>query len=269
MYLDRIVETKKKEVDALRRDVGLPRLEREAAAAPEPRGFVAALRNRHRDNVGLIAEVKKASPSKGLIRPDFDPAAIASAYERAGADCLSVLTDRDYFQGGNEVLGRVRDTVGLPILRKDFIIDELQVYEARAIGADAVLLIAAILPQDRLAALLAEARGLGMDVLVEVHDAEELERVLALDADLIGVNNRNLRTFVTDLAVTDRLLGRIPAGVCKVSESGLSAPDDIRRVTTSGADAVLIGEHFMRQRDVEEAVAALLGPLPAEGARLN
>lgn len=269
MYLDRIVETKKQEVAALKRDVGHQRLEREAAAASAPIGFVQALRNRRRNNVGLIAEVKKASPSKGLIRPDFDPVAIARSYEQAGADCLSVLTDRDYFQGGNDVLKLVRETVRLPILRKDFVIDELQLYEARAIGADAVLLIAAILPQDRLRALHAEARGLGMDVLVEVHDAAELERVLELDADLIGVNNRNLHTFVTDLAVTEQLLDRIPAGVIRVSESGLAAAADIHRVVAAGADAVLIGEHFMRQQSIEDAVADMLGPLPEERIQAN
>lgn len=263
MYLDRIVATKKKEVELLKREVGLARLEKEAAAAPPPRKFADALRNRKRTSVGLIAEVKKASPSKGLIRPDFHPAEIARAYDRAGADCLSVLTDREYFQGGNEVLRAVRQTVDLPILRKDFVIDESQVYEARAIGADAVLLIAAILSPDRLAALHAEAAALGMDVLVEVHDPAELEAVLELDATLIGVNNRNLHTFVTDLAVTEALLGRIPDHVVKVSESGISVPEDIARVTKAGADAVLIGEHFMRQASIEGAVNGLLGPLAA------
>jgi indole-3-glycerol phosphate synthase len=267
MYLDRIVATKKQEVEALRQEKGLAILEKEAAEAPAPRGFAEALRNRRRASVGWIAEVKKASPSKGIIRPDFDPRAIALSYERAGADCLSVLTDRDYFQGGNDVLKLVRETVPMPVLRKDFLIDELQVYEARAIGADAVLLIAAILPRKRLHALHAEAKALGMDVLVEVHDQAELETVLELGADMIGINNRNLRTFVTDLAVTEALIGRIPDRVLKVSESGIGAPDDIARVKAAGADAVLIGEHFMRQASIERAADDLLGPLPVAGER--
>jgi len=264
MYLDRIVATKRNEVEALRR-AGTARLEKEAAKAPAPRGFLAALRARRREPVGLIAEVKKASPSKGIIRPDFDPRAIARAYERAGADCLSVLTDRAHFQGGADVLKRVRETAALPILRKDFIIDEAQVYEARAIGADAVLLIAAILPPARLAALQAEARALGMDVLVEVHDEAELEAALEADADMIGINNRDLRTFATDLAVTEKLIGRIPDTVLKVSESGIASPDDIARVAAAGADAVLVGEHFMRQASIEQAVDRLFGPPPVKG----
>jgi len=267
MYLDRIVETKRREVEELRRETGLARLERAAAAAPPPRGFLAALKNRRRESVGLIAEVKKASPSKGLIRPDFDPRAIARSYERAGADCLSVLTDRGWFQGGNDVLETVWQAASLPILRKDFIIDESQIYEARAIGADAVLLIAAILPAGRLIALHAEARALGMDVLVEVHDEAELETALACGADMIGINNRDLRTFVTDLAVTEALVGRLPDRVLKVSESGIASSADVARVAAAGADAVLVGEHFMRQASIEEAVERLLGPLPAKGER--
>lgn len=265
MYLDRIVATKKEEVQALREKTGQRQLERAAAEKPATLGFERALRNRNRSQMGLIAEVKKASPSKGLIRSDFQPVEIAREYEQAGADCLSVLTDQAYFQGSNEYLQQVRAAVGLPILRKDFTIDELQIYEARAIGADAVLLIAAILTNEQLKAFLNEARALGLDALVEVHDREELERVLELDATLIGINNRNLRTFVTDLAVTEQLIRDIPDHVLKVSESGITAPEEIGYLANSGADAVLVGEHFMRQLSVKQAVIDLLGAY--EGAK--
>lgn len=267
MYLDRIVATKAKEVERLRETAGLRSLEKAAAAAPAALGFEQALRGRKRPSMGLIAEVKKASPSKGLIRPDFHPAQIAEAYERAGADCLSVLTDEHYFQGSIDYLRQVRQTVRIPILRKDFTIDELQIYEARAIGADAILLIAAILSAEQMKRFLREARGLGLDVLVEVHDREELERVLELDAALIGINNRNLKTFVTDLRTTEELVGIIPKSAVKVSESGISQPEEIGYLSSAGADAVLVGEHFMRQPSVEQAVRDLLGEWSGEGAK--
>lgn len=260
MYLERIVATKRQEVAALREQGAAREFERRIAALPPTRGFEDALRKRKRPHMGLIAEIKKASPSKGLIREDFQPVELARAYERAGADCLSVLTDRDYFQGSNEFLQQVREAVPLPLLRKDFTIDELQIYEARAIGADAVLLIAAILTADQLKRFIREARGLGLDALIEVHDEAELETALELDAAMVGINNRNLHTFVTDLAVTERLISRIPAGTLKVSESGIASRDDIAFLASVHADAVLIGESFMRRPSVEEAVLDLMGP---------
>jgi indole-3-glycerol phosphate synthase len=265
MYLDRIVETKKREVAALYEQTGIRQLEAIIAELPPTLGFEQALRQRHRSQMGLIAEVKKASPSKGLIREDFHPVHIAEAYERAGADCLSVLTDTDYFQGSNAYLEQVRASVRLPILRKDFTIDELQIYEARAIGADAVLLIAAILTKTQMRDFLSVARNLGMAALVEVHDSEELERVLELDATLIGVNNRNLKTFEVDLQTTERLLGMIPSNIVKISESGISKAEEIGYLASVGADGVLVGEQFMRQPSIEEAVNVLLGPYPAGG----
>lgn len=259
MYLERIVATKRREVEALRESGASREFERRIAQLAPARGFEAALQKRKRPLMGLIAEVKKASPSKGLIRADFDPVPLAQEYERAGADCISVLTDRDYFQGSNEFLRQIREAVSLPLLRKDFTIDELQIYEARAIGADAVLLIAAILTADQMKRFLREARGLGLDVLVEVHDEAELETALELEATMIGINNRNLHTFVTDLAVSERLLERLPEGILKVSESGIAKPEDIRFLSSAGADAVLIGEYFMRRPSVAEAVSELMG----------
>lgn len=270
MFLERIVATKRQEVERLTRTLDIGEAKRRIDSMPACRGFEAALKQGKRKRpVGLIAEVKKASPSKGLIRPDFEPVNLAKAYEAAGTDCLSVLTDTDYFQGSNEYLTRVRAEVNVPILRKDFIIDELQIYEARLIGADAVLLIAAILTKEQLSAYHDLARSLGMDVLVEVHDREELETVLAIGkATLIGVNNRNLHTFETDLNVTKELISLFPAGVTAVSESAIGTPDDIAFVRQAGAQAVLVGEHFMRHENVGEAVNALLGPAAEkEGAK--
>jgi len=270
MFLDRIVATKRQEVERLAQTMDLAEAERAIAAMPACRGFEAALKAGARKRpVGLIAEVKKASPSKGLIRPDFEPAALAQAYEHAGADCISVLTDKEYFQGDNDYLTRVREAVSLPLLRKDFIIDAKQIYEARLIGADAVLLIAAILTKEQLSSYHDLARSLGMDALVEVHNREELETVLDIGkATLIGVNNRNLHTFETDLNVTKELISLLPAGVTAVSESAIGTPEDIAFVRKAGAQAVLVGEHFMRQSDIGVAVNALLGPAAArEGAQ--
>lgn len=265
MFLDRIVATKRREVEALRGAMNLADAERTIASTPPCRGFEQALRHRHRP-VGLIAEVKKASPSKGLIRPDFDPAALARSYEAAAADCISVLTDREYFQGSNDYLSQVRDAVKVPLLRKDFTIDESQIYEARLIGADAVLLIAAILTAGQLASFHALAKDLGLDVLVEVHDRPELETVLDIGgATLIGVNNRNLHTFETDLRVTEELIGLMPDGVVAISESAIASPADIDFVRSAGAQAVLVGEHFMRQPDPGAAVVRLLGPAAPGG----
>ncbi|CAM3775546.1 indole-3-glycerol phosphate synthase TrpC [Cohnella lubricantis] len=270
MFLERIVAVKRQEVERLAEQLNVAEAEREIIGLPACRGFEAALKEGARKRpVGLIAEVKKASPSKGLIRPDFEPSALAEAYEAAGADCISVLTDKDFFQGDNGYLTRVRESVKLPLLRKDFIIDEKQIYEARLIGADAVLLIAAILTKEQLSSYHDLAHSLGMDALVEVHNREELETVLAIGkATLIGVNNRNLHTFETDLNVTKELISLLPAGVTAVSESAIGTPEDIAFVRKAGAQAVLVGEHFMRQRDIGAAVNALLGPaLAKEGAK--
>ncbi|RJX38448.1 indole-3-glycerol phosphate synthase TrpC [Paenibacillus pinisoli] len=261
MFLDKIVATKGAEVEALSATFHLSEYEGIIDELPACRGFEAALQqNRRNRGMALIAEVKKASPSKGLIRADFEPASLARAYEAAGADCISVLTDRDYFQGSNDYLKLVKKSVNLPLLRKDFIIDYRQIYEARVIGADAVLLIAAILTKAQLAEFHDLAKSLGMDVLVEVHDAVELETVLELDkATLIGINNRDLRSFVTDLATTEKLIGMMPQDVTIISESGIASCKDMDYLESVGAHGVLIGEHFMRQGDVSEAVRSLMG----------
>ncbi|RJE90050.1 indole-3-glycerol phosphate synthase TrpC [Paenibacillus sp. 1011MAR3C5] len=263
MFLDKIVATKQAEVEALSASFHLSEYEGIIDAMPACRGFESALlSNRRKRGMGLITEVKKASPSKGLIREDFEPAALARAYESAGADCISVLTDRDYFQGSNDYLKLVKQSVDIPLLRKDFIIDFRQIYEARIIGADAVLLIAAILTKGQLEEFHDLAKSLGMDVLVEVHDAAELETVLELDkATLIGINNRDLRSFVTDLATTEKLIGMIPQNVTIISESGIASRRDMDYLQSVGAHGVLIGEHFMRQPDVSNAVRALMGEI--------
>ncbi|MGN7455788.1 indole-3-glycerol phosphate synthase TrpC [Paenibacillus pasadenensis] len=262
MFLDRIVHTKKSEVEALASRFSLSAYEKEISGMEPCRGFIGAVTARRRRDVGLIAEVKKASPSKGLIRADFNPVELAKTYEQAGADCISVLTDRDYFQGASEYLASIRAAVSLPLLRKDFLIDYRQVYEARVIGADAVLLIAAILDRPRLKELHEIAESLGMDVLVEVHDERELDGVLdAGIAKLVGINNRNLHTFETSLETTERLMRMVPAGLPVISESSISAPEDVAYVRSAGAAGVLVGEHFMRQPDPAEAVERLLGPV--------
>jgi indole-3-glycerol phosphate synthase len=261
MFLDKIVATKRAEVEALAAHFQLAEIEKQIVKLEACRGFERALtasgRNR---SMGLIAEVKKASPSKGLIRADFEPTALAAAYETAGADCISVLTDRDYFQGSNAFLSRVRETVKVPLLRKDFTIDYRQVYEARLIGADAILLIAAILTPAQLGELHDLARSLGLDVLVEVHNQEELEGVLELNkATLIGINNRDLKSFVTDLKTTEALIGLMPKDVTVISESGIAGKPDMDYLQAVGAHGVLIGEHFMRHDDVGGAVNDLMG----------
>jgi indole-3-glycerol phosphate synthase len=262
--LEKIVWEKDREVASARERVPLEQLKTQVAELPAPRDFLAALRSACR-KPAVIAEVKKASPSKGVIREDFDPVAIAQGYAAGGASCLSVLTDKPFFQGGFEVLVQVRQVVDLPLLCKDFILSPYQLYQARAAGADAALLIAAILTDVDMAYLLKVARSLGLAVLVEVHDAAELERVLALDGvQLIGINNRNLATFDTDLATTEQLTERFGAqirakGALLVSESGLFSRDDLDRVQSAGADAVLVGESLMRQPDVTAALEALIG----------
>ncbi|WP_413203485.1 indole-3-glycerol phosphate synthase TrpC [Rhodospirillum sp. A1_3_36] len=232
-----------------------------AKTAEPPRGFAKALSTTvAAGRYGLIAEIKKASPSAGVIRPNFDPATLAQAYAAAGASCLSVLTDGPYFQGHADFLAQARAAVSLPILRKDFMIDPWQITEARAMGADCILLILACLEDSLAAEMEAKAIELGMDVLAEVHDETELERALAcLKTPLIGVNNRNLKTLVTDISTTERLAGRLPKGRVLVSESGLRTRNDLNRMARVGAQRFLIGEHLMRQPDVGMATRALIG----------
>jgi indole-3-glycerol phosphate synthase len=235
-------------------------VESEARSHPPPRRFAAHLSDAAGCGYGLLAEVKRASPSRGLIRADFDPVNIARAYRAGGATCLSVLTDRPYFQGDDVFLTEVRNAVDLPVLRKDFILDPYQVAEARAIGADCILLIMAALDDVQAAELTDEARGFGMDVLVEVHDAAELDRALALNTSLVGINNRNLKTLEVDLATTELLAPRIPADRLVVSESGLSTPEQLARMAACGVRCYLIGEALMSQPDIEAATRALLTP---------
>ncbi len=262
--LEKIVWEKDREVASARDRVSLEQLKKQVAELPATRDFLAALKAACR-KPAVIAEVKKASPSKGVIREDFEPVAIAQSYAAGGASCLSVLTDKQFFQGGFEVLVQVRQVVDLPLLCKDFILSPYQLYQARAAGADAALLIAAILTDADMAYLLKVARALGLTVLVEVHDAEELERVLALDGvQLIGINNRDLATFHTDLATTEALTERFgeqirAKGCLLVSESGLFTRHDLDRVQSAGADAVLVGESLMRQADVTAALETLIG----------
>ena len=227
---------------------------------PPTRGFAEALRRRvAAGQAAVIAEVKKASPSKGVIRPDFDPAAIAAGYERGGAACLSVLTDADFFQGSDDYLRQARAACGLPVLRKDFTVDPYQVWEARWIGADAILLIVAALDDEALARLSHLAMELGMDVLVEVHDLDELERALPLGVPLVGVNNRNLRTFEVSLQTTLDLLPALPSDRLPVTESGIATPEDVARMRGHGVHAFLVGETFMRAPDPGAELARLFG----------
>jgi indole-3-glycerol phosphate synthase len=257
--LDRILATKRAEVAAL-----APRREELRARAgdmPAARGFADALRRP--DEVRVLAEIKRRSPSAGPIRPGADPAQVARAYRDGGAAALSVLTDREYFDGSLEALQRVREAVELPLLRKDFIVDAVQVWEARAAGADAVLLIVRALEQPVLAELQGLASEVGLDTLLEVHDGEELERALAVGGRLIGVNNRDLRTFRTDVRLSLRLASGVPREVTLVAESGIRTGEDVERLGAGGVDAVLVGESLMRQDDLRSAVAALAGRFKA------
>ena len=257
--LQRILSTKHEEVAAARRVRPAAELRREAEhRRGERRDFVHALRARiAAGGAGVIAEVKKASPSKGVLRADFDPAAIGASYARHGAACLSVLTDVPYFQGAPEYLVAARAASGLPALRKDFVVDDYQVLEAGAWGADAVLLIVAALDDAQLADYEAAAQALGLAVLVEVHDAAELERALRLVTPLVGINNRNLRSFEVTLATTLDLLPRIPSGRIVVTESGILAPEDVARMRGAGVSAFLVGEAFMRAPDPGAELARL------------
>jgi indole-3-glycerol phosphate synthase len=256
--LARILATKAKEVAVARAARPDARVRAAAEAMPPPRDFVRALRSKIAvGRPAVIAEIKKASPSKGVLRPIFDPPAIARRYEAGGAACLSVLTDRDYFQGAPEFLTAARTACSLPALRKDFTVDEYQVVEARALGADCILLIVAALDDARLAALESCAQDLGMAVLVEVHDAIELERALKLRTPLVGINNRNLKTFAVTLQTTLDLLPRMPREKLVITESGIQSPADVARLRAQGVHAFLVGEAFMRAADPGAALAAL------------
>jgi len=248
--LKKILARKVEEISEACEKTGLRELSELAAAASEPRGFIDALHTRIADgNAAIIAEIKKASPSKGVIREDFDPAAIAQSYSDGGAACLSVLTDKDFFQGAPEYLKSARHACTLPVIRKDFIVDEYQVYEARAMDADCILLIVAALGDAQMAELNGLAGHLGMDVLIEAHDAEELSRALALSPSLVGINNRDLRTFDVSLDTTLDLLDQIPDDCLVVTESGILAREDVMLMRQNNVNAFLVGEAFMRADD--------------------
>jgi indole-3-glycerol phosphate synthase len=256
--LAEICATKRDQVAARKRERTLGSLDAASAMRSNPRGFRAALEAKAEGGFALIAEIKKASPSKGLIRADFHPADHARAYAAGGAACLSVLTDAPYFQGHEDYLVEARAACSLPVLRKDFMVDPWQVAEARSIGADAILIIVAALDDGAMAEIEAAAIDRGMDVLVEVHDEGEMERAARLRSRLIGVNNRDLKRFVTDIAVTERLAPLAPEGTLLVSESGIGSHSDLVRLVPCGARAFLVGESLMRQHDIEAATRALL-----------
>jgi len=260
--LRRILATKRAELEAARAAVPMAELERRARAAPAPRDFAAALRAKiAAGKPAVIAEIKRASPSKGLLREPYDPAAIARSYAVAGAACLSVLTDREYFQGAPEHLMEARAACALPALRKDFVVEPYQVYEARALNADCILLIAAALSAGDMRGLERLAHGLGMAVLVEVHDAAELESALTLRTPLIGINNRDLRSFETRLDTTLDLLPRVPSDRLVITESGILTAPDADRMRGGGVSAFLVGEAFMRAADPGKALISLFGPV--------
>lgn len=256
--LKRILDTKREELVIARKAVPEPLARGRALAMPKSRDFVGAMRAKiAAGQAAVIAEIKKASPSKGVLREDFRPAEIAAAYQAGGAACLSVLTDRQYFQGGPEYLQAARNACALPVLRKDFLIDPYQVYEARAMGADAILLIVGALSLVQMKEMEALARELGMAVLVESHDGSELEQALQLKTPLIGINNRNLRTFELSLDTTLDLLKEIPDTRMVVTESGITGPEDVTRMRAHGVNAFLVGEAFMRAKDPGESLRLL------------
>jgi indole-3-glycerol phosphate synthase len=257
MILDEIIANKKKELAETKRRSPFSDIRSKAVDAGPTRGFGKALSST--GDIRLIAEVKKASPSKGVIREDFDPVAIARLYEESGASCLSVLTEKKYFQGELEYLDRIRKAVSLPLLRKDFIVDEYQIHEARAAGADAILLIAACMEQQQIEDYLGMAQGLGLEVLVESHTYKELDTSLRAGAALVGINNRNLSTFTVSLQTTRDLIKDIPDNCTVVSESGISTRDDVVMLHQAGVDAILVGESLMREKDIGRKVKELLG----------
>jgi len=259
--LTRICDDKLRHIETCKAQNTITSLGQSAERASAPRGFIRALRARvDSGQYGLIAEIKKASPSKGLIRADFNPASLAKAYQTGGATCLSVLTDAPYFQGDDRYLAEARNSVELPVLRKDFMLDPYQIVEARSLGADCILLIMAALSDEQATTLEQTAMKWGMDVLIEVHNAEELERALKLSSPLIGVNNRNLKTLEVDIAMTEALANDVPDDRILVSESGLYAPADLARMSRAGANCFLVGESLMRQDDVALAVKNLMAP---------
>lgn len=257
--LDRILETKRAEVAAKKATTSLASLEAMISRRDTPRGFRKALDKKARSGPALIAEVKKASPSKGVIREDFDPSAHALAYLKGGAACLSVLTDEEYFQGDDAYLALIHDTVPLPLLRKDFMIDPWQAHESRALGADAILIIVAALDDTRMAEIEAAAVDCGLDVLVEVHDEKELDRALKLKSRLIGVNNRDLRDFTVSFDRTYELVSKAPKDCTFVAESGLSSRADLDAMRAHGVNCFLVGESLMRAENIASATRELLG----------
>ena len=261
--LQRILARKRTEIEELKASSTLSSLEATASGQSSPRGFADVLQDRlAQGEAAVIAEIKKASPSKGVIRPDFDPTAIATGYARHGATCLSVLTDVDFFQGSNDDLTSARQASGLPVLRKDFLIDPWQVVESRAIGADCILLIVAGLDAAQMTELASSATDYGLDILVEVHDEDELEQALEIGPRLVGVNNRDLHTFETTLATTLDLLDRIPSDVLVVTESGIRTRSDVQQMRRAGVNAFLVGEAFMRATEPGEKLAELFTTLP-------
>jgi indole-3-glycerol phosphate synthase len=262
--LDRIAAYKREEIATAKRARPSAVVEAATRAAPAPRGFLHALRAaQNAGRIGLIAEVKRASPSKGLIRADFDPAALAHAYTQGGATCLSVLTDGPSFQGSLAHLTAAREAALLPLLRKDFMLDPYQVTEARAAGADCILIIVAMVTPAEANALIASAKSFGMDWLIEVHDERELDAALELDSPMIGINNRDLNTFKTDLGTTLRLAPVVPRNRLLVSESGIAMHADVAQLAAAGIAAILVGESLMREADVAAATRALIAPVPA------
>jgi indole-3-glycerol phosphate synthase len=256
--LKKILARKHEEIAERSAQVSIPQLIEKARTASAPRGFAAAIAAKiAAGQSGVIAEIKKASPSKGVIREDFDPAAIAQSYEKGGACCLSVLTDMDFFQGADEYLKMARSASTLPVIRKDFIIDEYQIYEARAMGADCILLIVSALSEEQLNQLHKVARSLGMDVLIEVHDKAELDIALKLDNPMVGINNRNLHSFEVSLENTYQLLSKIPDDKIVITESGIHSPADVAAMRQHNVNAFLVGEAFMRSEEPGERLAEM------------